>query len=68
MAQAKYLDLTGLQEFKGLIDIELAKSFKSAKFDESTRVLSLFKAETATGSADFTVTIPNTDVSGLNEL
>lgn len=67
MAQTKYLDLTGLQEFKGLIDTQLAKSFKSAKFDESTRVLSLYKAETTTGSADFTVTIPKTDVSGLME-
>lgn len=67
MAQTNYLDLTGLQEFKGLIDLELAKSFKSAKFDESTRVLSLFKAETTTGKADFTVTIPDTDVSGLME-
>lgn len=67
MAQTKYLDLTGLQEFKGLIDTELAKSFKSANFDETTRVLSLFKAETATGDADFTVTIPKTDISGLME-
>lgn len=67
MAQNKYLDLTGLQELKGLIDIELAKSFKSAKFDEGTRVLSFFKSETATGEADFTVTIPKTDISGLME-
>lgn len=73
MAQNKYefLDLTGLQEFKelfqGQIDVELAKSFKSAKFDETTRALSLFKAETPAGDADFTVTIPKTDVSGLME-
>lgn len=67
MAQNKYLDLTGLGEFKGLIDVELAKSFKSAKFDESTRILSLYKTETTTGTADFTVEIPETDVSGLLE-
>lgn len=67
MAQNKYLDLTGLGEFKGLIDVELAKSFKSAKFDESTRILSLYKAETTTGTADFTVEIPETDISGLLE-
>lgn len=67
MAQNQYLDLTGLGEFKGLIDTELAKSFKSAKFDESTRVLSLYKADTTDGDADFTVEIPETDVSGLME-
>lgn len=67
MAQIEYLDLTGLQQFKGLIDIELAKSFKSANFDEESRVLSLFKTETPTGVADFTVTIPKTDISGLME-
>lgn len=67
MEQNKYLDLTGLGEFKGLIDTELAKSFKSAKFDESTRVLSFYKTETADGEAAFTVTIPKTDISGLME-
>lgn len=65
MAQNKYLDLTGLGEFKGLIDTELAKSFKSAKFDEGTRVLSFYKTETTDGKAAFTVTIPKTDISGL---
>lgn len=71
MAQTRYLDLAGLKEFKtlfrGQIDVELEKSFKSAKFDESTRVLSLFKSESTDGNADFTVTIPKTDVSGLME-
>lgn len=67
MAQNKYLDLTGLGEFKGLIDTELAKSFKSAKFDEGTRVLSFYKTETTDGKAAFTVTIPKTDISGLIE-
>lgn len=67
MEQNKYLDLTGLGEFKGLIDTELAKSFKSAKFDESTRVLSFYKTEVADGKAAFTVTIPKTDISGLME-
>lgn len=67
----EFLDLDGLKEFKKLfqnqIDVELAKSFKSAKFDETTRVLSFFKSETPEGDADFTVTIPKTDISGLME-
>lgn len=71
MAAVKYLDLTGLQSvvtsLKGLISDGDAKAFKSAKFDEATRILSLFKAETTDGTADFTVEIPETDISGLLE-
>lgn len=67
MTLMEVLTLDGLSEFKGLIDTELAKSFKSAKFDESTRVLSFYKTEVADGKAAFTVTIPKTDVSGLME-
>lgn len=67
----EFLDLPGLKEFKDLfknqIDADLAKSFKSAKFDEDTRVLSFFKTESTDGIADFSVTIPKTDVSGLME-
>lgn len=50
---------------KNYMDTADAKSFKSAKFDDMTRVLSLFKAEATDGVADFTVTIPDTDTSGL---
>lgn len=67
MALMEVLTLQGLGEFKGLIDTELAKSFKSAKFDEGTRVLSFYKEEATDGKAAFTVTIPKTDISGLME-
>lgn len=67
MAQNKYLNITGLGEFKNLIDTELAKSFKTAKFDESTGVLNFYKGETVDGDVAFTVKIPKTDISGLME-
>lgn len=71
MAAVKYLDLTGLQinndKIKELVSTGDAKAFKSAKFDDSTRILSLYKSETTEGTADFTVEIPETDVSGLLE-
>lgn len=71
MAAKKYLDLVGLKVnndlIKGLIADGDAKSFKSAKFDANTRILSLYKAETTDGTADFTAEIPETDVSGLLE-
>ena len=50
---------------KNYMDTADAKSYKGAKFDDATRVLSLFKTEATDGVADFTVTIPNTDTSGL---
>lgn len=71
MAVIKYVDLERLTQYDGLIKTYIgdadAKSFKSAKFDDSTRVLSLYKAESTDGVADFTVTIPKTDVSNLLE-
>lgn len=73
MAKNKYLDLAGLKVFKGLIEGKIAdgdaKAFKSGKFDEATRILSLYKVESPTDDtvADFTVEIPKTDVSGLLE-
>lgn len=71
MAAIKYLDLAGLQSvvasLKTLISEGDAKAYKAAKFDETTRVLSLYKAEATDGTADFTVEIPETDVSGLME-
>lgn len=71
MAAIKYLDLTGLQSVVGSLKTLIAdgdaNSFKSAKFDETTRVLSLYKTDTTDGVANFTVEIPETDVSGLME-
>lgn len=68
---AKYIDLTGAKllvgNIKTLINDGDTKSYKSAKFDEVTRILSLYKAESTDGTADFTVEIPETDVSGLLE-
>ena len=68
---AKYIDLDGAEllvgNIKTLISDGDVKSYKSAKFDEATRILSLYKAETTDGAADFTVEIPETDVSGLLE-
>ena len=69
----KYVSFESLQTYDGLIKNYIgeadAKSFKSAKFDETTRVLSLFKVENpAEGAvADFTVEIPETDISNLLE-
>ena len=71
MAAIKYVDLTRLTQYDELIKNYVgeadAKAFKTASFDESTRVLSFYKGETATGTADFTVTIPKTDISNLLE-
>lgn len=67
------VDLTGLGIYDGLIKQYIsdadAKSFKSAKFDTATRVLSLYKVEVVGDStvADFTVEIPETDISNLLE-
>lgn len=65
--QKTYLDLTGLEALVTLLGKELAKSFKSAKFDKSTKELSFFRSEDQTGTADFSVTIPETDISNLIE-
>lgn len=71
MAAIKYVDLTRLTQYDGLIKNYIgtadAKSFKTAQFDEVTRTLKFFKAETPAegATADFSVEIPETDVSGL---
>lgn len=71
MAASKYVNLDRLTQYdeliKNYIDTADAKAFKSAKFDSTTRILSLYKAETTDGTADFTVEIPETDVSNLLE-
>lgn len=68
---AKYITFENLTQYDGLIknyvDVADSKSFKSAKFDAVTRNLSLYKTESTTGDADFTVEIPETDVSDLLE-
>lgn len=73
MAASKYVDLTRLTQYDSLIKNYIntadAKAFKTAKFDETTRTLKLFKAESPVDDAvaDFTVEIPETDISGLLE-
>lgn len=73
MATIKYVDLARLTQYdeliKNYIDTADAKAFKTAKFDETTRTLKLFKAESPADDAvaDFTVEIPETDISGLLE-
>ena len=73
MAASKYVDLTRLTQYDSLIKNYIntadAKAFKTAKFDETTRTLKLFKAESPADDAvaDFSVEIPETDISGLLE-
>lgn len=73
MAASKYVDITRLTQYDSLIKNYIntadAKAFKTAKFDEITRTLKLFKAESPADDAvaDFSVEIPETDISGLLE-
>lgn len=67
----KCVDLTGLEIYDNLIKNMISDgdilSFKSALFDETTRVLKLFKIESPTVDtvADFSVEIPETNTSNL---
>ena len=73
MAASKYVDLTRLTQYDSLIKNYVntadTKAFKTAKFEETTRTLKLFKAESPADDAvaDFSVEIPETDISGLLE-
>lgn len=64
MAQQKLIDLDLLTRYDGkikeLMSTEDAKSIKYVSYDSSTRVVSFFKTEDGTGSAAFTVTLPDT--------
>ena len=74
MAAIKYLDYAGLQVLVPQITTKIsegdAKAFKNFVYDETTRTLKIYKAETVTADtvADFTMTLPaDVDVSGLLE-
>ena len=73
MATIKYVDLARLTQYneliKNYINTADAKAFKTAKYDETSRTLKLFKAESPADDAvaDFSVEIPETDISGLLE-
>lgn len=71
MATTNYLDLTGLQVYDGLIKNYVAtadaKSIKTVLLDGKN--IKFYKKENATtaDNADYTVTLPDTDLSNLME-
>ncbi len=74
MAKTKYVDLAGLQVFKGLIEGKIsdgdAKALKTVLFDAESRKLNFYKKSGATAidTADFSITLPaEQDISGLLE-
>lgn len=74
MAKTKYVDLAGLQVFRGLIEGKItdgdAKSLKTVIFDKANRKLNFYKKNAATSvdTADFSITLPEEqDISGLLE-
>lgn len=74
MAQTKYVNLAGLQVFKGLINGKIsdgdAKALKTVLFDADNRKLNFYKKNAATSVdvADFSITLPEEqDISGLLE-
>ena len=64
MAQSKLIDIDLLSRYDGkikeLMATEDAKSLKSLSYNPSTRVVSFFKTNDATGTAAYTVTLPDT--------
>ena len=64
MAQSKLIDIDLLSRYDGkikeLMATEDAKSLKSLSYNSSTRVVSFFKTEDASGTAAYTVTLPDT--------
>lgn len=74
MAETKYVDLAGLQVFKGLIEGKIsegdAKALKTVLFDEPNRKINFYKKHAATSAdvVDFSITLPEEqDISGLLE-
>lgn len=65
----KYLDMAGLQVYDGLIKGVIsegdAKSLKSFQFETTTRTLKFFKSETPGDTPDFSMVLPEQDLSGL---
>lgn len=64
MAQSKLIDLALLttydEKIKALMSTEDAKSLKTISYNSSTRVVSFFKTEDGSGTAAYTVTLPDT--------
>lgn len=67
----QYLDMAGLQVYDGLIKGVIsqgnAKSLKSFQFDEATRTLKFFKTETPGTTPDFSMVLPEQDLSNFIE-
>lgn len=71
MAATKYLDMAGLKVYDGLIKGVIsegdAKALKSFQYDNSTRTLKFFKAEVPGDTPDFSMVLPEQDLSGFLE-
>lgn len=67
----EYLDLAGLQVYDGLIKGVIsdgdAKAIKSFQFEESTRTLKFYKTETPGTTPDFSMVLPEQDLSNFLE-
>lgn len=71
MAKTKYLDMAGLQVYDGLIKGVIsegdAKSLKSFQYDTAKRTLKFFKSEIPGDTPDFSMVLPEQDLSGFLE-
>lgn len=71
MAATKYLDMAGLRVYDGLIKGVIsegdAKALKSFQYDALTKTLKFFKSETPGDTPDFSMVLPEQDLSGFLE-
>lgn len=71
MAATKYLDMAGLRVYDGLIKGVIsegdAKALKSFQYDTLTKTLKFFKSETPGDTPDFSMVLPEQDLSGFLE-
>lgn len=71
MAATKYLDMAGLKVYDGLIKGVIsegdAKALKSFQYEAATRTLKFFKAEVPVDTPDFSMVLPEQDLSGFLE-
>lgn len=71
MAATKYLDMAGLKVYDGLIKGVIsegdAKALKSFQYDNATRTLKFYKSETPGDTPDFSMVLPEQDLSGFLE-
>lgn len=71
MAATKYLDMAGLKVYDGLIKGVISegdtKALKSFQYEAATRTLKFFKAEVPVDTPDFSMVLPEQDLSGFLE-